>query len=62
MSYKTTQRITREKALEILMREIPNLPNDALGDLMDRLADTGLSKRVSSFDNFIVTEFSDWES
>ena len=59
MSIKTTQRITREKALEILLEEIPNLPNDTLGDLMDTLADSRQSKRVSIFDNFIVSEFTD---
>ena len=57
MSIKTTQRITRSRALEILLSEIPTLPNDALGDLMDVLADTELSKYVSKFDNFIVSEF-----
>ena len=59
MSIKTTQRITREKALEILLEEIPNLPNDTLGDLMDTLANSRQSKRVSIFDNFIVSEFAD---
>jgi hypothetical protein len=57
MSIKSTQRISRERALEILLSEIPELPNDALGDLMDALADCGHSKRVSEFDNFIVSEF-----
>jgi hypothetical protein len=52
MSIKTTQRITRQHALEILLSEIPELPNDAL-------ADSGRSKRVSRFDNFIVSEFAD---
>lgn len=33
------------------------LPNDALGDLMDALADCGHSKTTSKFDNFIVSEF-----
>jgi hypothetical protein len=59
MSAKTTQRISRERALEILLEEIPDLSNDDLGDVLDALADTGNSKRVSSFDNFIVSEFND---
>jgi hypothetical protein len=57
VSIKTTQRITREHALDILLSEIPNLPNDVLGDLLDELADSEQSKRVSVFDNFIVSEF-----
>jgi hypothetical protein len=59
MSVKSTQRISRRRAIEILMSEIYSLPNDTLGDLMDCLADSGQSQRVSSFDNFIVSEFSD---
>lgn len=59
MSIKTTQRVKREQALEILMSELPVLPNDVLGDLMDILADSGHSKRLSRFDNFIVSEFPD---
>ncbi len=61
MSIKTTRRITRQQALEILLSKIPELPNDALGELMDRLADTRQSKRISVFDNFIVSEFMDDE-
>ena len=57
MSIKSTQRITREQAIRILTSEIPMLPNNALGDLMDALADTEQSKYVSKFDNFIVSEF-----
>ena len=57
MSYKSTMRITRAKALEILLSEIPTLPNDALAILMDALADSEQSKRISKFDNFIVSEF-----
>lgn len=59
MSIKTTQRVTREQALEILLSELPQLPNDALGDILDALADSGQSHRVSRFDNFIVSEFVD---
>jgi len=59
MSYKTTQRITRDRALAILMTEIPQLPNDALADMLDRLADSEQSKVVSRFDNFIVSDFTD---
>jgi len=59
MSTKTTQRITRAKALEILMSEVPELPNDTLADMLDALVDSRQSKRVSVFDNFIVSEFVD---
>ena len=41
MSIKTTQRITRAYALDILLSEIPTLPNDILGDLLDVLALSG---------------------
>ena len=61
MSCKTTQRVTREKALEILLAEIPTLPNDPLSDMLDALADTGQSHRVSRFDNFIISDFGDDE-
>lgn len=57
MGLKSTQHIKRGRALEILLSEIPLLPNDALGNLMDALADCGCSKIVSEFDNFIVSEF-----
>ena len=59
MGIKTTQRITRERALEILLSEIKELPNDALGEVLDALADSGQSKIISKFDNFIVSEFGD---
>ena len=59
MSIKTTQRITRAKAMALLMTEILHLPNDALADLLDVLADSGQSHAISCFDNFIVTEFPD---
>lgn len=57
MSIKTTQRITRQRALEILLEEIPELPNDTLASLMDVLADSKQSKICSIFDNFIVSDF-----
>ena len=57
MSIKTTRRISRQQALEILLSEIPKLPNDTLGDLMDTLADSGRSQVCSRFDNFIVSDF-----
>ncbi len=57
MSIKSTQRITRQRALEILLSEIPQLPNDTLGDLMDKLADSEQSRTCSRFDNFIVSDF-----
>jgi len=59
MSVKTTRRISRQRALEILLSEAPNLPNDTLADLLDRLADSRQSHIISQFDNFIVTEFTD---
>lgn len=61
MSIKTTQRISRERALAILFSEIPSLPNDTLGDLLDSLADSRQSRQVSMFDNFIVSDFNDDE-
>ena len=62
MSIKTTQRIKREVALATLLREIPNLSNDVLGDIMDVLADSEQSRCCSRFDNFIVSEFTDDEN
>jgi hypothetical protein len=56
MGYKTTQRITRDRALSILMQELPQMPNDVLADLLDRVADSGQSKVVSKFDDFVVSE------
>ena len=61
MSVKSTQRINRFRAVEILQGEISTLSNDALGALMDALANTGQSKSCSRFDNFIVTDFTDDE-
>jgi hypothetical protein len=60
MSIKSTKRIkhgrvTRARALEILLSEIPLLPNDTLGHLMDTLADSEQSV-CSKFDNFIVSD------
>lgn len=57
MGVKSTSRITRKLALRILLDEIPKLPNDTLGDLMDTLADSGQSTNLSQFDNFIVSNF-----
>ena len=59
MSIKSTSRITRETALSILLEELPTLPNDVLGDLMDVLANSEQSKHCSRFDNFIVSDFTD---
>lgn len=59
MSIKTTQRITRERALSVLLAELPRLSNDLLGDLMDKLADSEQSTVCSRFDNFIVSDFPD---
>ena len=56
MSHKTTQYVTRQRALEILLSELPTLPNDTLGDLLDQLADSGQSRIVSKWDNFIVSD------
>lgn len=59
MSTKSTQRITRAEALTILGEEIPALPNDALAELLETLADFGHSKAGSQFDNFIVSDFAE---
>lgn len=59
MSIKTTRRITRQHALDILLDEIPKMPNDTLAMLLDSLADSKQSLRISIFDNFIVSEFVD---
>ena len=59
MSIKSTRTISRARALEILLEEIPILPNDALACLMDALADSKQSKIVSYFDNFWVSDVSD---
>ena len=50
MSIKTTRYISRATAIDILMREVPLLPNDTLGDLMDVLADSEHSHAASRFD------------
>jgi hypothetical protein len=57
MSIKTTQRITRQAALSLLTEELPNLPNDLLGDILDKIADSEQSHTFSKFDNFIVSDF-----
>jgi hypothetical protein len=59
MSIKTTQRISRDQALTILLREIPELSDNMLGDLLDYLADSEQAHSISKFDNFIVSEFTD---
>jgi hypothetical protein len=59
VSIKSTQRITRERALSILLSEIPLLSNNTLGELLDWLADSEQSHTISRFDNFIVSEFVD---
>ena len=56
VSAKTTHRITRARALEILRADLEGLSNDALGEMMDALADTRQSKIVSELDNFIVSD------
>lgn len=62
MGIKSTRRVSRQFAIEILTSEIASLPNDALADMMDALADCGHSHRLSYFDNFIVSEFNDEDS
>jgi len=57
MSIKSTQTVTREQALAMLMSEIPGLSNDVLGDMLDVLADSEQSTTCSRFDNFIVSDF-----
>jgi hypothetical protein len=61
MSIKTTRTIKRQQAIDILLKEIPELPNDVLADFLDVLADSGQSKVTSKFDNFIVSEFAETE-
>ena len=56
MSITSTKTITRKRALEILLTEIPTVSNHVLEQLMDALADTKQSKLVSVFDNFIVSD------
>jgi hypothetical protein len=56
MGIKSTQNISRENAIAILLKEIPDLSNDALGIVLDALADTKQSKIVSYFDNFFVSD------
>ena len=57
MSIKSTQRITRKQALELLRGEIEDMSNDMLASLLDKITDSGNSKRLSYFDNFIVSDF-----
>jgi putative heme degradation protein len=60
MSIKTTQRITRDRAIELIKMEIDNrIPNDVLASILDVIADSGSSIFMSRFDNFIVSEFLD---
>jgi hypothetical protein len=56
MSIKSTQYITRQRALEILTKEISEMSNNTLGELIDTLADSGQSKSLSICDNFIVSD------
>jgi len=57
MSIKSTQRISRERAVSLLLSEIVQLPNGTLEDLLDLIADSGMSRTMSKFDNFMVSEF-----
>jgi hypothetical protein len=41
----------------MVMDELADISNDELGELLDKLADTGRSRRLSKFDNFIVSDF-----
>jgi len=56
MGIKSTQRISREKAISILLSEIIQLPNGTLEDLLDMIADSGTARTLSKFDNFMVSE------
>src|ERR1035438_9376564 len=56
VSIKTTQRVTRDQAVQMVMDELADISNDELGELLDKLADTGRSRRLSKFDNFIVSD------
>jgi hypothetical protein len=57
MSAKSTIRITRERALEVLLSELPVLGNGVLEKCMDVLADSGQSRNCSTLDNFVVSSF-----
>ena len=55
VSIKTTKYISRESAISMIFSSLPNLSNDLLGLLLDRIADSEESKCCSRFDNFIVS-------
>lgn len=59
MSIKSTQRITRARAIEMITTEIQYIGNDVLGDMLDLIADSQQSRLTSIFDNFIVSDFPD---
>lgn len=59
MSIKSTIRIKRQAAQTILHAEIEDLPNSVLGTLLNVIADSEQSKRLSAFDRFIVSDFED---
>lgn len=56
MSVKSTTRITRARAIEVLTEEIPKLPNKTIGNILDMVAESEHSHFASEFDNFIVTD------
>ncbi len=55
MSIKSTEYISRKRAIEILKAEIDELSNHSLASLLDALADTCESKMLSEYNNFIVS-------
>jgi hypothetical protein len=56
MSIKSTQTITRSEAMNMVLLELPMLPNRILADILNLLSDSEQSQNISLFDNFIVTE------
>lgn len=54
MSIKTTQRISRQRAIEVLIGEIYLASDTLLEELLDALADSGESTTFSIYDNFMI--------
>lgn len=54
MSIKTTQHISRQRAIEVLIGEICLASDTLLEELLDALADSGESKTFSIYDNFMI--------
>lgn len=57
MGYKSTIRLNRVRALDVLHGELETLPNGMLERILDIIADSGLSRSMSTLDNFSVSDF-----